>query len=457
MIRTELRPYQQLAVRAASSHDGFALFPEQRTGKTLTSLAIVDQKKPDHLLIICPKKALLEWETQIKTHLEFDWDCEVEIVHFEACSRSKKSRAHYRKKARTLIKKGQSIFVICDEAHRIKKRGSYQSRLVRSLGKLANWRLALTGTPIAQGIQDVWAIFEFILPGIFGKWEDFSNEYLKFGGFEKRKVIGYKNEESFNEIFHRHSYRISYNEARRSVGLGSPKIRRKKVFFDLTPESRRIYGEFQEELESEVRGVKVSTPMVVTLTMKLQQIAGGYLINDVQVPGKKKKERTVYRVGEEKLKTLGTLLGEFYDEQLVICARFKHEIEKIAVLVEERGFTQKIIAGGSEYDGKFDTDIIIMQIQSGIAIDLSVSNNYIFYSWDFSYINYEQTKFRVLSFATKQVNYYYLMARETVDGDIYDAVCQKKDLATLICDRYRRERNVQKAERTSSRNPGGDR
>ena len=50
MIKTELRNYQQEAVEAAQGFDGFALFTEQRTGKTLVSLTLVDQKKPDILL-----------------------------------------------------------------------------------------------------------------------------------------------------------------------------------------------------------------------------------------------------------------------------------------------------------------------------------------------------------------------------------------------------------------------
>ena len=82
MIRTELYPYQKEAVDAALPHRGFAFFPEQRTGKCLCSLAVVDHHKPDVVLIIAPKKAVLTWEQEIDLHLEVDWDCEIYIITF---------------------------------------------------------------------------------------------------------------------------------------------------------------------------------------------------------------------------------------------------------------------------------------------------------------------------------------------------------------------------------------
>ena len=126
-------------------------------------------------------------------------------------------------------------------------------------------------------------------------------------------------------------------------------------------------------------------------------------------------------------------------------------MEAIAQMCDEDELTVQWIGGRrDDWDGKFHADIVLMQIQSGIAIDLSLAQHYIFFSWDFSYINYEQSKFRVISFDTKQVNYYYLMSRGTVDEIIYEAVTRKKDLATLVCDRIRKERHG-KSKRSKTR------
>lgn len=453
MILTKMHGYQESARDAALQYPGFCLFPEQRARKTLTALSVIDVRKPDVLIIIGPKKAIeIEWPKQLKQHLKFDWDCQVEMFNFEI-SRSTKQRKYWRAFVRKCIKEGLTVFIVVDEAHRIKKRGSKQSRLVRSLGYMATYRLALTGTPIAQGLQDAWAIFDFTDREAFGSWDDFADRYLRY---EKKRVkngrkidtlIGYQNEGEFNEIFHEHSYRITFNEARRSIGKRALRVRRKKVKFKLKPASRLIYATLVKDLEVEVQKRVIDTPLVITLALKLQQLAGGFLIHTERIPGEKKRKREILTIGKEKLTAFKKLLKRFdEDERLVVCARFTHELEEIAKILESWGITYKVVGSANipkfkklQFTGQFDVEVMLLQIQAGTAIDLSLSNTYIFYSWDHSYINYEQSKFRVISMDTDQVNYYYLMAEDTIDEQIYESVTKKKDLATLVCDKYRRK------------------
>jgi superfamily II DNA or RNA helicase len=448
-LKTTLRNYQREAVQKAIQHDGFAFFPEQRTGKCLLSIAIADHVKPDIIFIVCPKKALRVWSKEFDKHLDVDWDCYIRYIHYEAAVRNAQDRRRYYRLADKWKKQSRSIMVIVDEIHRCKKRGTRNSRFIRTIGKRSTYRLGLTGTPIAQGHKDAWAIFDFIQPGALGdRWKDFENEYLEIEEKENWKtkttykvIIGPKNEEEFNEIFHYYSYRITLAEARRAEGLPGARIRHKKVLFDLKKTSWKPYNELKEYLETVVNGHKIDTPLVLTLSMKLQQIAGGFVIQDKRVPGQKRKKRQVHTVGAEKMTELGMLLineEKLQNKKLVICCRFKHEIEEIGKRLSRIGLSWKIISGKHEYNGEFDVDVIILQIQSGEAIDLSLSNTYIYYSWNHSLINYEQARFRVQAFDTEQVNYWYLIAKGTVDEDMFEAVVKKKNLLTLICDRYRR-------------------
>jgi superfamily II DNA or RNA helicase len=422
VLKTTLRSYQREAVNKALQHDGFAFFPEQRTGKCLCSIAVIDKVKPDVIFIVCPKKALRVWASEFEKHIDIDWDCYIRYVHYEASAHKSQDRKRYYRLAKKWQRQGRSVMVICDEAHRIKKRGSSQSRFVRTIGKRATYRLALTGTPIAQGIKDAWPLFDFIQPGVFGKWDDFEADFLELEhhthrrtGANYSKIVGTKNEEEFYDIFHTYSFRITLAEARRAEGLKSAKIRSRKIRFDLKPQSRESYNELAEDLETMVRGQHVSTPLVLTLTMKLQQIAGGFVIQDTRIPGKRKKKRRIITVGAEKLARLKRALTSerlLQNRKLVICCRFKHEIDRIGDLLTDLGYTWKTVSGREEYNGQFDVDVIILQVQSGEAIDLSASNTYIYYSWNHSLINYEQARFRVQSFNTTQVNYFFLIAND---------------------------------------------
>lgn len=459
MILTSLSPNQAEARDKAIQLTGFGLFSEQRVGKTLTALSIVDYWKPRILVVICPKKAIRVWREQLKEHIEFDWSCTKFVVHYEALCRSSADRRRWRRLYDKWKEQEHTVCTIVDEAHRIKRRGSAQSRMIRTLGfPRSDYRLALTGTPIAQGREDAWALFDFIMPGALGNtWEEFRNRYLKTEeeqrkDYSYKKIVGYKNTKRFDRIFHEYSYRKTLREAQKEAGREPYRVRRSVVRFDLKPESRRIYNELLTNLEAEVRKKKVSTPLVMTLVFKLQQLTGGYLIHTESLydeeglplltpRGKAKIHKSIIPIGREKIVELTNVLKQFPTEKkVVICVQYRHEINRIARRLERMGRTYQTIAGGESFDGKFNTSAVILQIRSGVAIDLADADTYILYSWNYSYIDYEQGRFRVLKFTSRQVNYIYLMARDSIDEDIYEAVVKKKNLAKLVCDKYRRKR-----------------
>jgi SNF2 family DNA or RNA helicase len=67
--------------------------------------------------------------------------------------------------------------VILDEAQNIKNPDTRQARAARSLR--AEWRIALTGTPIENHIGDLWSIMEFLMPGALGGRKHFADRYVK--------------------------------------------------------------------------------------------------------------------------------------------------------------------------------------------------------------------------------------------------------------------------------------
>lgn len=437
MIRTPPRgPYQQEAVDRALSHDGFLVLAEQRTGKCWISLSVVDARKPDHLWIICPIAAIKTWMTQIAEHLQVDWKCKLVIINYEELAENSQ---RYYKLAKKLT---GTTMIIADEVHKIKNRGKARSRSTRVLARRFKYRLGLTGTPWDKGFHEVWAQMNFVDPSVFGPWdskfqkktgrmlvEGFADRYLEYGGFRGVKIVGYRREKEFLEKFHSRSFRITLREAR---GADRPlTLRHRKVMFDLAPESRRLYDQLEEELIIEVNKKKVKVPVVVALSMKLQQIAGGFVIDS--------EEKKAHQVGSEALGRLRQLASSLRGQKFVVVARFLHEIEAIHKLLTSMHFTTKWVIGGMPYDGKFDTDVVLIQVQSGVAVDMSLANHTIFYSTDFSYINYDQMKFRILNFDKPFASFHYLLARDTIAELIYQTVRSKKNLATLVLDKYRRK------------------
>jgi SNF2 family DNA or RNA helicase len=465
LIRTTLRPYQREAVDAALEHTGFAFFPEQRTGKCLISLTVVDHYKPEVLVIVCPKKAVLTWETELDLHLDVDWDCEIYIITYQEPVKNLKLRKTWYKWSSEFAKHGGTLMVIADEAHQIKKPGTAQSRFVRTLGKRAQYRLALTGTPIDKNYEQFWAVFDFIQHGsAFGAtYDSFKGRYVIIEQKERRDgkqfpvVTGYQNTPELLEIIHRYSYRITFNEARIAMGKRPVRIHRHKKYFDLDTKSRQLYEEFKKDLEVTIEemDITIDATLPITLIQKLQQVCGGFLLHQMRIPGQKKRKRLVVPLdGREKLNCMMGVLSGLGDEKVVICARFTHEVAAIRETLDEFNWTHKEISGQSEWDGEFDKDVVVLQVKSGLGFDLSESNTYIFYSWDHSYITFEQARFRIMNMEhTTKVNYYFLLARDTIEEEYYEAIKRKKDFSQVVLDRHRRgtEKDTRRVRKTRKR------
>jgi len=65
--------------------------------------------------------------------------------------------------------------VICDEAHRMKNISSLLGKSLRQLRSRS--RFLLTGTPVQNALQDLWALFDFAHPGLLGNHATFVKHF----------------------------------------------------------------------------------------------------------------------------------------------------------------------------------------------------------------------------------------------------------------------------------------
>jgi superfamily II DNA or RNA helicase len=416
-LRNILDPPQEAAVERALAFDGFCFYFEPRVGKTRSALEVINRRLDvQFLIIVAPKGVINVWQAAIHAG-ELRSGVIVELINFESFN-SKKNRKKHRQQS------GDSItMVIVDEAHRIKKRSNKQSKGIRTLVPHSRYRLALTATPLDKSIEQCWPIFNFIDPEIFGKYPDFESRYLRMGGYMGYKVIGYKNEDEFKRIYHEHSAHIRLTD----VSHRRIKVNRKIVRLKMSDEGRTHYDELEENLVTSRGQVRVRAPLAITLSMRLQQITGGYLCD----------KKTQVLVDDTKLKAVVNLAKESIP--FVVVCRYRHEMDEIAERLKK--FSTLIVRGGEPLlSPRPNVDIVIIQTTAGIGIDLSQATTIIFYSWDYSYINYEQMRFRILSRSQTTARYIFLMIENSIDEVIYDAAVRKKKLSAAINEYYRSRR-----------------
>ena len=76
-----------------------------------------------------------------------------------------------------ILKKKEWLYVVLDEGHAIRNPVSKLAQAARELNGMH--RLILSGTPVQNSVLEVWAMFEFLMPGYLGDRKDFNAKYGK--------------------------------------------------------------------------------------------------------------------------------------------------------------------------------------------------------------------------------------------------------------------------------------
>jgi len=71
----------------------------------------------------------------------------------------------------------QFAIVALDEAQKIKTPGTYVTNASKALK--ADFKVAMTGTPVENTLVDIWCIIDFAVPGLLGSGKEFAKEYQK--------------------------------------------------------------------------------------------------------------------------------------------------------------------------------------------------------------------------------------------------------------------------------------
>lgn len=88
-----------------------------------------------------------------------------------------------------VLKKIEYEYCVVDEGHRLKNANSKLAITLMKEYRIKR-RLLLTGTPLQNNLQEMWALMNFLVPGVFGSGEGFEEWFCKpFGGMGGEQVL----------------------------------------------------------------------------------------------------------------------------------------------------------------------------------------------------------------------------------------------------------------------------
>jgi uncharacterized Zn finger protein/superfamily II DNA or RNA helicase len=189
-LRAKLRPYQKRGFNWVCSLllSGFGciLADDMGLGKTVQSITVLLRLKEQGLLgkgseggclVVAPAALLGNWEKELE---RFAPSLKVSRYHGSGRNLDKQQDVFlttYQTAVRDAAKlkdEGFSLLLV-DEAHLMKNAETRISKTVKQLR--SKYRLALSGTPVENRLEDLRSLFDFILPGYLGNASEFREQY----------------------------------------------------------------------------------------------------------------------------------------------------------------------------------------------------------------------------------------------------------------------------------------
>lgn len=198
-----LRNYQKEGIdwldRLREMHLNGILADDMGLGKTLQAITTITQfkKKFSNLssIVVCPTSLLYNWKEEF-----FKFNPEISTLIVDGTPSKRKKLLKSLKKydiiitSYTLLQKDietyKDIFfgyAILDEAQHIKNRGTRNAKSVKMIR--STHRLILTGTPIENSLEELWSLFDFLMPGFLSSYNRFVEKYLRNADYANKKNI----------------------------------------------------------------------------------------------------------------------------------------------------------------------------------------------------------------------------------------------------------------------------
>ena len=190
ILITKLRPYQIDAFAWMSRLEraglGRLLADDMGLGKTIMTLSFIakikEKKGQFPSLVVAPTSVIDVWISEAKKHLPG-----IRALKWHGLSRFNKikdiknndiivtSFALLRRDACEFLNKIKFRHLIVDEAQYVKNSKTEIWKAINNVK--AGQKIAITGTPIENSVNDIWSILEFLTPKVLGSEKYFSKHY----------------------------------------------------------------------------------------------------------------------------------------------------------------------------------------------------------------------------------------------------------------------------------------
>ena len=467
-FKTKPYAHQITALEKSWNKAHFAYFMEMGTGKSkvlIDNIAMLyDKGKINGALIVAPKGVYQNWfdieiPNHMPTHIEkkmvlwkasfmkgneivskevdalFETGTDLHILVMNVEALSTKNGVTF---ANKFLSCHETLMAI-DESTTIKNPDAIRTKSIVQLGRFAKYRRILTGSPVTKSPLDLYKQCEFLDEGLldYTSYYAFKTRYAvlrtaNFGGRSVQIVVGYRNLDELSERIEKFSYRVLKEDC-----LDLPSYSFTKRIIQLSKEQKKIYDSMKQLALAQLGGKLMTTATALVQLMRLHQITCGHFKSD---------DGTTQKIKNERLDALMDILSEV-ENKAVIWAHYKYDIEIIVEAIKkEYGPDSYVTYYGDTPSEIRQNNIKLFQDENskvrfligtpqtgGYGITLTAGNVMIYYSNGYDLEKRTQSEARINRAGQKRkMTYIDIIAEDTVDEKIVDALRKKIDIASKV-------------------------
>ena len=380
-LKATLRSYQKEGVNWLRflENRGFCgiLADEMGLGKTIQTLAWIQlgrtekhhQGKP--ALIICPTSLVENWREEaakftpnLKSLTLHGTDRHRKWKNIDKVDLVITSYALMRRDIEKHLEYTYSIAIL-DEAQHIKNRATQNALAAKKLK--ADHRLVLTGTPIENGVTDLWSIMDYLMPGYLGNHKDFREYY------ELPILNGGEDGENAQFKLRRKLHPFLLRRLKKYVAKDLPEKIERVASCKLTQDQHKVYKQLLEDSKSKISemvekdGFNKSRMEILKTILRLRQTCNH--IDLLKLDGVKSKHPSA------KMELFFELLNEAIDSKhrVLVFSQFTSMLAILKKEMDERGIKYTYLDGSTkdrqDVVRKFNKDhsipVFLMSLKAG--------------------------------------------------------------------------------------------
>jgi superfamily II DNA or RNA helicase len=387
-IAGDLRPYQMDGLKwldyLHAQGLGGCLADDMGLGKTVQTIALLARLYPAETtpsLLVMPRSLLFNWQREIE---RFCPAIEHAVYHganrdLDAAMRSHLVLTTYGTLRGSIeqFMERQFHYVILDESQAIKNIDTQTSKAVLLLK--AQRRLALSGTPVENHLGELYALFRFLNPAMFGSEGEFNRSYAI-------PIHQHDDKDAAREL-RRKIYPFILRRLKRDVLKDLPDKIEQTLYVDMSAEQRRLYDArrrfYHETIKRRIAedGMHASRFFILEALLELRQVA--------TIPEEKSEGAVVSPKREMLVESVQDAV--LNGHKALVFTNFLAAVDLLAADLEHRGIGYLTMTGATgnrealvrQFQTRDDIKVFLMTLKTGgLGLNLTAADTvFIFDPW----------------------------------------------------------------------------